>query len=74
MAKRKFPKDTEEIEWNKLSGKQKQIMTTLTYNCGCLYDVIWDDITTGKVDIILSIEWCVEHDPTIIYNDIEIEE
>lgn len=66
---KKLPDDTPEIEYGyqNANADTGKITTSLFYDCGCEYKIIWDDIQSGKVYEIVIEDVCEVHDPTLPY-------
>ena len=67
----KLPEDKDSVQY--FHGINDNICSTIYYDCGCSWSIIWDDIKHGHTVYMYNNYLCVEHDPTIPENEEEDE-
>ena len=67
-----IPADKENVSYEQVGDTR--CMSTLTYDCGCVWEIEWNDIVSGHMKESNPIMFCNEHDPTtdedgVAFND-----
>lgn len=58
------PKDKDGVFY-RIEKDKSYIVSAIEYDCGCIWEIEWDDLSIGKVKGCYNVFLCEKHDPTI---------